>query len=338
MIGFRVDANEQIATGHLMRCIAIALQCKEQGKECIFFLAEKKETEKLEKKGIPYQILGTDWENMDSEREILKEMVCRYSLEWLVVDSYKATSEYLAFMEKIVPVLYIDDLEKEVYNVSALVHYGQWEDERGYQEKYANSFTKVFAGFRYIPLREEFAKPSFHKRKKQILITTGGTDPLDISRRFVERALQCEMLEEYQFKVVLGSLYSKEEAFMNFAEQNSRVTVCKNVSNMSKLMLESELAVSAGGTTLFELCACRVPTVCFSFADNQKEFAKEMGERKILKYVGDARVVPLIENDIIRMLCDYIQDVKMAEEYAKNMGEIVDGLGSIRIAEILTKW
>ena len=40
MIGFRVDANEVIATGHLMRCISIALECKKRGQQCIFFMAE----------------------------------------------------------------------------------------------------------------------------------------------------------------------------------------------------------------------------------------------------------------------------------------------------------
>ena len=49
MIGFRVDANEVIATGHLMRCISIALECKKRGQQCIFFMAEDKETEQLRK-------------------------------------------------------------------------------------------------------------------------------------------------------------------------------------------------------------------------------------------------------------------------------------------------
>ena len=48
MIGFRVDANEQIATGHLMRCMAIAKGFQRRGEDVVFFLAEEKETERLE--------------------------------------------------------------------------------------------------------------------------------------------------------------------------------------------------------------------------------------------------------------------------------------------------
>lgn len=43
MIGFRVDANEKIATGHLMRCIAIAAACqKKESSVCFCWQRERK--------------------------------------------------------------------------------------------------------------------------------------------------------------------------------------------------------------------------------------------------------------------------------------------------------
>ena len=71
MIGFRVDANEHIATGHLMRCMAIAMQCIKLGEKCIFLLAEDKETERLKEKNIPYRVLDTKWNDMDTEKELM---------------------------------------------------------------------------------------------------------------------------------------------------------------------------------------------------------------------------------------------------------------------------
>ena len=46
MIVFRVDANEQVATGHLMRTLSIASACRKRGLTCEFWLAEEKETER----------------------------------------------------------------------------------------------------------------------------------------------------------------------------------------------------------------------------------------------------------------------------------------------------
>ena len=51
MIVFRVDANEQVATGHLMRTLSIASACRKRGLTCEFWLAEEKETERIAKAG-----------------------------------------------------------------------------------------------------------------------------------------------------------------------------------------------------------------------------------------------------------------------------------------------
>ena len=87
MIGFRVDANEQIATGHLVRCISIATELIKRGTKCIFFLAEEKETARLETANIPYVILHTDWKHMESEYDIFLPLLNKYPLKWVVVDS-----------------------------------------------------------------------------------------------------------------------------------------------------------------------------------------------------------------------------------------------------------
>ncbi|NLV76359.1 MAG: UDP-2,4-diacetamido-2,4,6-trideoxy-beta-L-altropyranose hydrolase, partial [Tissierellia bacterium] len=45
-----------------------------------------------------------------------------------------------------------------------------------------------------------------------------------------------------------------------------------NVKNMKNLMINNDLAISAGGNTLYELCACGIPTIAIIIADNQLKF------------------------------------------------------------------
>ena len=72
MIVFRVDANEQVATGHLMRTLSIASACRKRGLTCEFWLAEEKETERIAKAGFPYRILETRWDALEDELPVMK--------------------------------------------------------------------------------------------------------------------------------------------------------------------------------------------------------------------------------------------------------------------------
>ena len=72
MIIFRADANETVATGHLMRCMTIADACREKGMECEFWLAEDKETERLRQAGFSYRILGSQWDDLEKELPFLE--------------------------------------------------------------------------------------------------------------------------------------------------------------------------------------------------------------------------------------------------------------------------
>ena len=99
-------------------------------------------------------------------------------------------------------------------------------------------------------------------------------------------------------------------------------------------MRRCQLAVSAGGTTLFELCACGIPTVCFSFADNQKPGTIGMGSRDIMQYAGDARDTD-VTGHILEGLLRLLQSPTLRQEYASRMKRLVDGRGAGRIADIL---
>lgn len=336
MIGFRVDANEKIATGHMMRCIAIAKECMKRGEQCLFLMAEKKEEERLISRGIPYEILHSKWNDLESELPVLKTIVKERKLDWLVVDSYQATPSYLQQLNEIVPVLYIDDMAKDIYQVSALLHYGVCADLKEYQERYVDLGSSLLAGIEYTPLREEFiGLEDVYKRDTSILITTGGTDPYNITGKLLSFCIKQSEFQNYEFQVIVGSMNEYEEELKEIALQYPRIHLHKNVNNISEFMCQCQMAVSAGGTTLLELCACGTPTVCFSFADNQVEGASILGEKQIMLYAGDVRVDSDISQEIIKQLLVLAKDSCLRSEYADKMQKLVDGKGVYRIADML---
>ena len=58
---------------------------------------------------------------------------------------------------------------------------------------------------------------------------------------------------------------------------------------MAAIMKQCDFAISAAGTTLYELSAIGVPTISITFADNQLIMAETFHETDAIPYAGDLR-------------------------------------------------
>lgn len=332
---FRVDANEYIATGHLMRCMVIALELKSRGKDVLFCLAEDKFTSRLKANELTYIIMDSKWNELHNEIEQLKEIVNKYNGEWLIVDTYQADAKYLESLEEVTKVMYIDDLQKDIYNISAVLNYIDWLDDNSYFDKYNNLDTKLMVGMKYTPLRSEFFNGN-DEVKNSIMITTGGTDSYNLTSKILLELLNKSELAQVKYNVVVGQLNENIEEIKRIAYDNRNVALHMDVDNMGELMRASDIAISAGGTTLLELCACGIPTVCFAFADNQIELTTQMDSHGIMICAGDVRTNEDICNDIGKSVVELFVNKGKRAIIKNNMLKLVDGKGTRRIVDVIT--
>ncbi len=338
-VGIRVDANEKIATGHLVRMITIAKKLRQKGAYCIFLMAEDCEVNRLIQNDFEYIILNSNWQRLDDEIPLLRKLILCEHLDALIVDSYYANVSFLNTLDEIVPVIYMDDQEKEIYDVSMVIHYGIGADSPIYMKRYETSRTKVLAGMKFCPLREEFSELpncTMEQRRKRIMITSGGTDPYDLEFQILYEFLNDDFFDSFAFDVIVGAMSPFLDKLKKIeAEHPTRITVHKNVTNMSYFMKNNIFAVSASGTTLYELCACGIPTVCFSFADNQLAGALEFNTRKLMQYSGDGRIIGCPERtvSIVKNFLGQADYLACLESISKQMEKEVDGYGVERIAQ-----
>lgn len=336
MVFIRADANSVIATGHIMRCMAIANQLQKQGETVTFLVADEYPVDMLNENGFSYIVLHTDWNDMESELLLLKELIQEYEVCVLFVDSYQVSGLYFTELSKTVKVIYLDDRNAFPYDVSEIINYSHYYRDFEYEKVYGASDVKLWLGCEYIPLREEFCEmeqKDISEYIQNVMITTGGTDRYHVSDLVLE--MLSKQYPDIVFHMVVGRFFDNADRLKALAEERKNVKLYERIAKMSALMSECDIAISAGGTTLYELCAAGIPTICFSVADNQVQGIKAMKEQDIMLAAGDIRDGREIFGKRLVMSFERLQERKVRLAYSRRMQGLVDGKGAERIARII---
>lgn len=331
MIYIRTDMNCVIATGHVMRCLSIADAARMIGEKSTFILADEQAKELVEGRGYDTIILHTQWDDMDSEVEILAETIRNYNIKSILIDSYQVTQYYLSAVTAMTKTIYIDDRNAFVYPVDKLICYANYYEKFKYAERYDAS--KLYLGLQYVPLRKAFCgceKKEIRKLAGRLLFMSGGTDNYDVLRSLLEK-IDTTIYE--QIDVICGMYYPHYEDLYEKYSGIRNVRIHKAVNDIENYMRQADLAVAAGGMTLYELCAIGTPTISYAIADNQLENVKTFQQDDIIPYAGDARTEDVISN-IIEFIERYKQDEAWRQAKSQSMQKQVDGKGALRIAEI----
>ncbi len=368
MVVIRADANSKIGMGHVMRCLSVADALLKRGEEVLFVTADDTPVPLLTKKGVPYRVLHTDYADMEAELPgllcILQELTQRADIA-ILVDSYYVTEKYLAALKKRITTIYMDDIYAFSYPVDMLINYNIYGEEMGYEKDAAFADTKLLLGTKYVPLRAEFTvgagyvplREEFTARAGQapvmekvsqtagqmangsVLITTGGSDSFHLAGQLLMEAMKYDVLKTKEYYVVSGSLNPHIGELQALAQKHENIHIYCNVTHMAELMARSEIALSAGGSTLYELCAMGVPTIAFSFAENQERLVQTFVKRGIVQYGGNYRTEGsgMVQQTIagFQKLCG---DEMLRTEYRRKALHLVDGRGAERIAEALLSW
>jgi len=321
--------NAVIATGHVMRCLSIAEAVRERGEEVTFILSDDSGVPFISGRGFETMVLHTDWRNLEDGADRVFQTI--NGADVLLVDSY---SESFGLMEKVrkkAYVLYMDDLNEKVHPADGLICYAPYFVKFPYDAEYPD--VDLLLGMSYAPLRPEFAdcrKKNIASGLCNILILSGGSDVCEA----VPQILKFLSDGCYQGIYAICGVYSAYYDRLCVEYENfEAIHILKNVSELKRYMEEADLAVTAGGSTLFELCAVGTPAISYSFADNQLLNVQAFAEQDIIPYAGDFRY-----DDVIGHLgaeLEKIKDYKTRRLISEKMQKAADGKGAGRIADFI---
>ncbi|MCK5451207.1 MAG: UDP-2,4-diacetamido-2,4,6-trideoxy-beta-L-altropyranose hydrolase [Candidatus Omnitrophica bacterium] len=320
------EGGRDIGFGHVTRCLSLY---EAFGRRDIVpkFLVNSDNSVKDALRDIECDVY--DWlEHRDTLMEDLKKT------RIAIIDSYMADISLYRMVSELVKVsAYVDDMQRLKYPKGTVLSWSLSEENNDCVEK---DGVNWLTGERYAPLRRDFyeiEKKIIKKNIQNILITFGGTDPKNMSSKIL--SLLKEKYPDISKKVVIGKAFKNIKEIEDIQDDRTELVYFPEAARMKELMLDADIAISAGGQTLFELARVGVPTITLCTVDNQ------LNNIETLKNTGFLEHVITLDN--VEKLVDIIDNIGISFSYEKRKMQsklgrkLVDGKGGDRIVEFLMK-
>ncbi|MBZ5647601.1 MAG: UDP-2,4-diacetamido-2,4,6-trideoxy-beta-L-altropyranose hydrolase [Acidobacteriia bacterium] len=327
----RADANVEIGTGHVMRCLALAQAWQDGGGAVTYAMRtpEAKVRNRLESENIATKEIrgaGDAAATVEAARES--------GANWVVLDGYGFGAEYQRQMQAAgYPVLFVDDYgHSSEYSAELVLNQNLGADEGWYGKRSPN--TRLLLGTDYSLLRREFRsrgrlRNMFPEVARNVLITIGGADAGNVTALAISAVAKLG-LQEIAVKVAVGPAnphHGELQALV--AGLGLPIELVSTTTQMPELMEWADVAVSATGSTSWELLFMQVPFVGICVADNQRPGTRHLSEK------GFAITLDFTPNlaadDIADALKKLVPDQHKRSAMARRGRELVDGNGVERV-------
>lgn len=327
----RADASPDIGAGHVMRCLALAQAWAATSGRVVFAMAEGIEIygPRLRAEGFVVEPVTAA---TDAESTIA--LASQYATDWIVVDGYGFEHAY--FEQMIAArgrVLVLDDCGRtHLSGVDLVLNQNLHADAGLYPGLHPE--TKLLAGVEHVLLRQDFltaerGATDIPARAKNILITVGGGDPDNLSGRIVDVLAELP-LPGVQVRVLVGAASPHFKAVAASAGSSAiPVEVLAEVNDMPAHYRWADLAITGGGSTLWELAYIGVPALTFVLADNQEASSLRLDQLGTVRCLG--RPAKLCNEDLAIAVTDLVTNVDLRRRMIATGRQLIDGRGSQRV-------
>ena len=360
----RADANAQIGTGHIMRCIALAQAWQDRG-GAVTFLSH------CDSEILRQRIIDEGFDFIPIEKPCPKPNDLSFTLKmlsaishklsaaslWLALDGYHFTPDYQkAIRENGYRSLVIDDMAHlDHYHADILLNQNIHASSLSYS---CDRDTVKLLDCEYVLLRREFLKYRNLKREisdkaKKILVTMGGSDPDNVTLKVI-RALSSLNEPDLEVKIIAGPanpnlamlkkslrhVYPVESLPNGIRSPSHRgeghstgapcsMRILQNVEDMPELMSWANIAISAGGSTCWELAFMGLPFLTITLADNQEGIAEGLGKADAAVDLGWYNNISI--KQYAQALEEILQDKDKRSCLSEQVQKLINGKGGQKI-------
>ena len=307
-----------VGLGHFMRCLALGTKLRDRGASDIAFLLPPGAAES----GI-LRRTGMEAKALEAGRVLAGDRV-------YVVDVELPRIEWpFRFASRPRAVVAIDDIGLDLPDVDLIVNPNVHADPVWYREG-----PILATGPKFAPLRREFTEArrrrrTTRERGRRVVVSMGGGDVT----RWTERVLWGlgDMAGQVDVMVGPGSRGSIRKPDGPEAE----IRVHHDPPRPAIHFLEADLAITGGGSTLYETAACGTPSLAISINAAQDVHARRWEELGAIRYLGPAG--ELTPGDVRRNTRALLADPARRRRMSRIGRSLVDGQGADRVATMLFK-
>jgi len=190
-----------------------------------------------------------------------------------IIDDIKALNVDIVINDKLdnseTYMSQLEDLDIKTINFEDLGEGSKYADivvNAIYPEK--EVYPRHYYGYNYFILRDEFI---YSKQKEviedvnKILITFGGVDPNNYTKKVIESIYEYCEEKGIIITVIAGFGYVKYDLLKGYPN----IIIEKNVKNISKYILESDIVFTSAGRTTYEIASIGIPTIVL--VQNERE-------------------------------------------------------------------
>ena len=331
---FRCLSDPSKGFGNFKRCLSIAELLKEKSYNITFFIDKNNSViDELKKRNMSYFLIKSKISFSDEINFIYKTMI-KIKSNYLIIDMREYGESYSKqFSNFDITSILIDDAWcKSVY---ADIIINGTMIKKYHQYKIKNKNAKIFTGSKYCTIQSEFRKyrkklSEIHEKTTyDVTISMGGSDPHNISKKVLSAIYK---IPNIRICLILGPFYNISN--LEFFKILPSIKIIKNSKNIWKIFQNSDLVISSGGTSLFELSVIRTPTIVITSSHHQIAYAKIFSSRGSVLYLGYWSQIK--QSQIKASIQNILKNTELRKQmYTKS--KILDGKGLERVVNIIEK-
>ena len=339
----RADASTAVGTGHMMRTLALSQAWLDAGGRASWLVADAPPAllERISNEGIGVVPIAEPAAGADDASRVREALALEPSAV-AVVDGLQFGSGYLDALGEVGArvLLIADEADRPTYPVGFLLNQNAHADRAAYP---ADATCRFLLGTRYTVLRREFVPPPPPRTTppvvRRLLVTFGGSDPTGMTARTLAalRRLPEGLRGGLQVRVIVGAANrdgARIDAAVADPDLGYRASVERAVDDMPSQIAWADLAVTSGGSTVWELARMGCPALVVETVPVEEALVSGLARIGLFGHLGQE--AELDERDMADEIAAKAEDMPWRVHMTELGMRVIDGGGARRVVAALT--